>query len=106
MREAVVLVLVGLGTYALRAAFLLRAEERSPKALERYLPYVGPAVLAALVAPGLLAPRGSVSTAESGSAVAAAVLAWLLWHRTGRLPVALVGGLTSWWLLGWLVTLG
>lgn len=106
MRDFVVLGLVGLGTYALRATFLLRSEGQAPKALERYLPFVGPAVLAALVAPGLLAPRGTVSAVESVPAVVAAAVAWLLWRRTGRFPTALVGGLTSWWLLDWLATLG
>jgi branched-subunit amino acid transport protein len=101
MRDVGVLVVVALGTYALRAAFLLRSGGRSPKAVERFLPCAGPAVLAALVAPGLLAPYGTVSVAETVPALAAAALSWLLWRRTERLPVALLGGLGAWWLLGW-----
>jgi branched-subunit amino acid transport protein len=105
MRDVLVLAVVALGTYLLRAAFLLRSQGSSPEAVERYVPFVGPAVLAALVAPGLWAPAGTASVAETAPALAAAVLSWLLWRRTERLPIALLGGLGSWWVLGALVEL-
>jgi branched-subunit amino acid transport protein len=96
--ELLVLVAVGIGTYAMRAVFLVTARSEPPAAVARLLPHVGPAVLAAIALPALLAPRGTMSIAESLPALVAAAVTWLLWRRTGRLPVALFGGLTTWWV--------
>ena len=100
MRELLILAAIGVGTYAMRAAFLVTARTEPPAAMARLLPYVGPAVLAAIVLPALLAPRGTVSVTESLPALAAAAVSWLLWRRTASLPVALFGGLGTWWLAG------
>jgi len=99
MRELIVLLLVGAGTYLMRAAFLLTADARPPKALSRFLPHVGPAVIAAITVPLLVAPRGTVSVEETLPALAAAAATWMLWRRTEKLPTALLGGLGLWWLL-------
>lgn len=100
MRELVVLIVIGAGTYALRAGFLLTHDARPPAVLARHLPHVAPAVLAAIAVPALLAPGGTMSVRETFPALAAAAVTWLLWRRTQRLPVALLGGLGLWWLLG------
>jgi branched-subunit amino acid transport protein len=99
MRELMVLAAIGLGTYVFRAAFLITREARPPAVLERVLPYVGPAVLAAITLPMLLAPRGTISLTESVPAVLAGAVTWMLWRRTAGLLVPLVGGLALWWLL-------
>ena len=104
MRELIILAAIGLGTYAMRAAFLVTARNEPPAAMSRLLPYVGPAVLAAIVLPAVLAPRGTVSPAESLPALAAAAVSWLLWRRTSSLPAALFGGLGIWWLAGALLS--
>jgi branched-subunit amino acid transport protein len=101
MRELLVLVAIGLGTYAMRAVFLVTARSEPPAVVARLLAHVGPAVLAAITLPALIAPRGTVSAAESLPALGAAAVAWILWRRTQRLPVALFGGLGAWWLAGW-----
>jgi branched-subunit amino acid transport protein len=98
VRELVVLAVIGAGTYAMRAVFLVTARADPPAALARLLPHVGPAILAAITVPALLAPRGTLSVAETLPALAAAAVTWLLWRRTQRLPVALFGGLGAWWL--------
>jgi hypothetical protein len=49
-------------------------------------------VLAAIILPALIAPRGTVSAAESLPALGAATVAWIVWRRTSRLPVALFSG--------------
>jgi branched-subunit amino acid transport protein len=105
MRELLVLVAIGLGTYAMRAVFLVRATVDPPARMARLLPHVGPAVLAAITVPALLAPRGEVSWSATVPSVLAAVVAWALWRRTASLPVALFGGLGVWWLAGWVVTM-
>jgi branched-subunit amino acid transport protein len=101
VRELLILVAIGLGTYAMRAAFLVTAHAEPPARLARLLPHVGPAVLAAITVPALLAPRGAISLVETVPSLLAAVLAWALWRRTASLPVALFGGLALWWLTTW-----
>ena len=101
MNDLMVLVLIGLGTYAMRAAFLVTARSDPPARVARLLPHVGPAVFAAITLPALLAPRGELSVAETLPSLLAASAAWVLWRRTTSLPVALFGGLTLWWLAGW-----
>lgn len=105
MRELLILAAIGLGTYVMRVVFLATATVRPSARLARLLPHVGPAVLAAITLPALLAPRGQVSWAESVPSLLAALAAWALWRRTANLPVALFGGLAVWWLAGWAATL-
>ncbi len=78
MRDVLVLVAIGLGTYGFRVAWLMTTEAQQPATLQRMLPYVGPAVLAAIT--------------------------WLLWRRTAGLLVPLVSGLATWSLLAALVS--
>lgn len=99
MSDLVVLLLVGLGTYLTRALFLVTAKSEAPSALQRFLPYVAPAVLAAIAVPALLAPHGHMSPAETLPGIAAAAVSWVVWRRTQQLPVALLGGFAFWWLL-------
>lgn len=101
MRELLILVVIGLGTYAMRAAFLVTARSEPPARVARLLPHVGPAVLAAITLPALLAPRGQVSAVETLPALLAASAAWVLWRRTTSLPIALFGGLAVWWPAAW-----
>jgi branched-subunit amino acid transport protein len=92
---------IGLGTYVMRAAFLVTARHDPPAPVARVLPFVGPAVLAAITVPALLAPRGEMSAAETLPSLLAAGVAWVLWRRTTNLPIALFGGLVLWWLASW-----
>lgn len=101
MRELLILAAIGIGTYAMRAVFLATATVDPPARLARLLPHVGPAVLAAITLPALLAPRGEVSWAETVPSLVAALAAWALWRRTTNLPLALFGGLAVWWLVAW-----
>ncbi len=99
MTEFLTLVVVGLGTYAMRAAFLVGKEAKPPKVLERYLPHVAPAVLAAIAAPALVAPRGEISLTETLPALIAAAATWLVWTKTQQMALALIAGLGLWWLI-------
>jgi branched chain amino acid efflux pump len=93
VHEFVVLAVIGLGTYFMRAAFLVTARPQPPAALARTLPFVGPAVLAAITLPALLAPHGAVTVSDTVPALLAAAVAGLLWWRTRSLPLALFAGL-------------
>jgi branched-subunit amino acid transport protein len=88
----------------LRALFLVTARPEPPRWLARLLPHVGPAVLAAITVPALLAPHGTTSPAEVAVGLVAAVAAWALWRRTRSLPVALFGGFAVSWAAAWLLT--
>jgi branched chain amino acid efflux pump len=98
MGELLTLVTIGVGTYLMRAAFLVTARRRPPATVARALPHVGPAVLAAITVPALVAPHGTVSLVETPPALLAAGIAWIAWRRTTSLPTALFGGLAVWWL--------
>ena len=104
MAELLALVAIGVGTYLMRAAFLVTAAHRPPAPVARALPHVGPAVLAAITVPALVAPHGSVSLGETIPALLAAGIAWMAWRRTTNLPTALFGGLTVWWLTSAVLT--
>ena len=94
-----IVIVVGVTTYAMRAAAILALADRtiSPSAA-RLLRYVGPAVLAAL-AINLAAGGGpdapSLEVAEAGALIAAGVAAWfrksVIW--------SLVAGMATLWLL-------
>ncbi len=101
MAELLALAAIGVGTYAMRAVFLVTARHRPPAPVARLLPYVGPAVLAAITLPALVAPRGSVSLVETAPALLAAAVAFVVWRRVPNLPAALFGGLGAWWLASW-----
>ena len=105
MHELLVLTVIGLGTYAMRAAFLVMAHRSPPAPVARLLPYVGPAVLAAIVVPAFAAPHGTITLAETAPALLAAAAAWLAWrHLKRNLPIALFGGLAVWWVVSWAVS--
>ncbi|MDQ4117187.1 MAG: AzlD domain-containing protein [Actinomycetota bacterium] len=93
MPELLILLIIGLGTYALRAAFLVTARAQPPAPLARWLPHVGPAVLAAITLPALLAPRGSITLVDTVPALLGASVAAVLWRRTRSLPLALFAAL-------------
>jgi branched-subunit amino acid transport protein len=105
VHDLLIVAVIGLGTYAMRAAFLVAASHQPPARVARLLPHVGPAVLAAITLPALLAPRGQLSLVEAVPALLAAAAAWGLWRRTTSLPIALFSGLALWWLTGWALTL-
>jgi len=100
--ELLTLAVIGAGTYAMRAVFLVTARHQLPAPVGRLLPYVGPAVLAAIALPAFVAPRGSVSFAGTVPALLAAVVTWMAWRcAKNNLPIALFGGLAVWWLASW-----
>jgi branched-subunit amino acid transport protein len=99
MLDLIAILLAGLVTYIERAVFLVTKKVRPPRRALRYLPLVGPAVLGAIAVPGILAPRGELSLAETIPAVLAAVLAVLLWRWTKQIVIALAAALVLWWAL-------
>lgn len=92
MTAWIVVGVVAAGTYAMRASLImLIGRTGTPAWLDRALPFAGPAVIAALVAPALLAPSGSVDLIglRFVAALVAGVVAW----RTHSIPLTLLAGL-------------
>jgi branched-subunit amino acid transport protein len=97
MLELLAIVLGGIVTFVSRAIFLVSRKLRPPKKVERYLPLVGPAVLAAIAVPGILAPRDAITLVDTGPAGVAAVVTWLVWRFTKQIALGLLAGLLLWW---------
>lgn len=93
--------LSAVATYGLRAAFLTGdpSRPRLPGWLTRGLPFVAPAVLAALVTSSLAAHH---EPAVVGSRAAALALAGLVAWRTRSVLATLTAGMSAVWVLGWL----
>lgn len=104
MLDAVAILLGAVTTYLTRVLFLVSKKLRPPRAVARYLPLVGPAVLGAIAIPGLLAPAGEISLAATVPSVVAALAAWGSWRLARKqMIVGLLVGLAVWWALYWAV---
>ncbi|MEO6317974.1 MAG: AzlD domain-containing protein [Acidimicrobiales bacterium] len=89
----VAIILSGIGTYAMRASFLVfahRLADVPPKA-QRLLRQIPPAALAAIVIPALLRPEGSLDLWQPRfvAGVVAALVAW----KTRNIALTLVVGI-------------
>lgn len=92
MNTVVVIVLVAAGTFILRASLLaFGGPGPLPRPVQRSLPLVGPAVMAAIIAPAVLAPTGTLVLI--GLRPAAAVVGILVAWRWRSIPLVLVAGL-------------
>ena len=94
-----VIVAAGLGTYSLRLSFLalLGRVGAMPAAAQRALRLVPPAVLAALITPGVLRASGGLDLWNAR--VAAAVVAAAVAVRTRHVAATLGAGMIVLWLL-------
>lgn len=92
------LIFVGMAvlTYFTRYAMIVAMGRELPPPVRRWLGYIPPAVLAALVVPAALAPQGQVVIGLRAWAVlAGAAVAW----RTGSVLWTIFAGLVVFWLL-------
>lgn len=92
-RVWVAIVASGVGTFAMRASFLVAAHRLAsvPAWVQRLLRQIPPAALAAIVLPALLRPDGEVDLLHPrlAAGVVAAVVAW----RTRNTALTLVVGM-------------
>ena len=98
------LAIVGVGavTFLLRASFIAFADpQRFPHVFRRALAFVPPAVLAAIVAPGLLLNQGALDVTLANPRWIAGGLAILVAARTRSVLAAIVSGMATLWLLQW-----
>ena len=86
-------------TYALRALPFVLGRGGMDAALERWLRYLPPALFAALIAPSLLAPGGTLQIGPRfWAGLVGVVTAW----RTRSIPATIVVGLGALAFLRWL----
>ncbi|MBN7796840.1 AzlD domain-containing protein [Parahaliea mediterranea] len=98
MSALLAIVLSGIGTYFSRAVFILAlANRRIPRPFRLAMEYVGPSVMAALVATMLVGPQGQIAAgpAELSALVVAALLAW----KTRNHLLTLGGGMAVFWVV-------
>lgn len=97
------LVLAGLaaGTYLLRLSFLalFGRLDGVPPRVERLLRFVPPAALAALAAPGFLAPEGSLALAPGNEQLLAGLVAGAVAWRTESIFATIAVGMGALWTL-------
>jgi len=93
---------VGAVTFLLRASFIVFADpQRFPPVLRRALAFVPPAVLAAIVAPGLLLNAGTVDVSLHNLRLLAGLAAIAVAARTRSVLATIVTGMCALWLLQW-----
>jgi branched-subunit amino acid transport protein len=92
-RVWVAIVLAGIGTYLMRASFLVFAHRLAdvPPGIQRLLRQIPPAALAAIVVPALVRPEGYVDLWQPRlyAGIVAALVAW----RTRNTALTLVVGI-------------
>lgn len=89
----IAIIIAGIGTYAMRASFLVFAHRLSdvPPAVQRVLRQIPPAALASLVLPALLRPEGHLDLLQPR--LAAGLVAALVSWKTRNIALTLAVGL-------------
>ena len=97
----IAILLTGLGTYAMRACFIIvLARHQFSPTVVKVLEYVAPAVMASLVI-SMMTSDGAINagTKEVIGLIAAALAAKI----SGNHALALIAGMGTFWLIGWLI---
>ena len=104
MTTWIIIVLVALATFLLRASFIVFANpHRFPPLFRRALAFVPPAVLAAIIAPGLAMAQGALDLTLANPRWIAGLAAIAVATRV-RHPIAPIAfGLPMLWCLQWLM---
>ena len=91
-------------TFLLRASFIVFADpQRFPPAFRRSLAYVPPAVLAAIVVPGLLMPQGVLDLSLANPRWIAGLVAVAAAARMRHPLASIAVGMPALWLLQWAI---
>lgn len=93
---------VGAVTFGLRASFIVFADpHRFSHRFRQALGFVPPAVLAAIVAPGLLLTQGVLDPGLANPRWLAGAVALAVAARTRSVLATIVAGMATLWLLQW-----
>jgi branched-subunit amino acid transport protein len=95
---------VALSTYLLRASFIVFADpHRFPHRFRQALAFVPPAVLAAIVVPGLLLHDGVIDLTLANPRWIAGVIAIIVGAKLRNAVGAIGSGMVALWLLQWAI---
>jgi branched-subunit amino acid transport protein len=96
------ILLIGAVTFLLRASFIVFADpHRFPHAFRQALAFVPPAVLAAIVAPGLLMQGEVLDASPANLRLVAGLVAIAVAARTRSTLATVAAGMGALWLLQW-----
>jgi branched-subunit amino acid transport protein len=91
-------------TFLLRASFIVFVDpHRFPHWFRRALKFVPPAVLAAIVAPGLVMPQGSLDLSPANPRLVAGLVAIAATLHVRNAFAAIATGMTTLWALQWAI---
>ena len=100
MKIWIVILGVSACTYLLRASFIVFADpHRFPKRFRQALAFVPPAVLAAIVAPGLLLHDGSLALGADNPRWIAGAVAIVVGAKSRSMLATIATGMVVLWLL-------
>jgi len=101
MSSALIILIIGIGTYLERLSFIgIISDREVPEWAVLPLRFVAPAVFAALVAPAVLLHDGSLVVSPSvNPRVLATLIALLVAWRTKSVVATIVAGMAAIWLL-------
>ena len=95
-----VIIVVGVFTFATRASFiLLQGEREFPEGLSRALRFVPAAVLSAIIWPAVFAPDQQLDLSPGNLRIFAAAVAVLIAWRTRNILATIAAGMATLWLL-------
>ena len=98
--DLLVVVVIGAGTYLTRLSFVAAfARSGVPIWMQAPLRYVAPAVLAAIVAPAVIAPAGAIDLSTANPRFLAGAIALLVAIRTRSVTWTIITGMAALWLL-------
>lgn len=99
----VLLILMGLVTFAIRLSVIALSDKiELPALVRRSLRFVPPAVLSAIIAPELLMRAGTLDISLTNARLVAGVVAALVAWRTKNVLLTIAVGMVVLWLLQWL----
>ena len=102
MKVWIIIAAVSATTFLLRASFIVFASpHRFPHAFRQALAFVPPAVMAAIVAPGLLMPNGVLDLTPGNPRWIAGLAALAVSARSRHPLAAIAVGMPLLWLLDW-----
>lgn len=103
MKTWLIILAVSALTFLLRASFIVFADpHKFPHAFRQALTFVPPAVLAAIVAPGLLLRDGVLDFSASSERLIAGLVAIVATIFVRNAMAAIAAGMSTLWLLQWL----
>ena len=102
MKTWLIIAGVSAATYLLRASFIVFADpQRFPHAFRQALRFVPPAVLAAIVVPGLLLAGGAIEASPRNARLLAGLIAIVVAARWRHPLAPIAAGMPALWLLQW-----